>query len=338
LRIAFLGAGSIAERHIDAIRGTRAGDVTVVASRTEDKVRSFAEKKSIPHCTTDALEALGDPDVDTVVIAYPTFLHADLAIAALQAGKHVVVEKPIAETVSQAESMIAAARTARRQLLVCQLRRFWPSYATIHRAIQSGTFGRIHRMSFDFQAWWNWANRGWRIERPGGYFLDMHVHEVDLLSWWAGASPDGVTAVGTNVAEGDGVVALQFEHATGVLTYSGRCYGKTYPAGSTSRAQVEGDLGLAELVLENGTVRLNTTTSDGVRKEERTIAEETRTCWSRMWTALADTIERGAPPPLTPEEATASLRTTLCAVQSFENRGASHLADRRVLYSGRTWT
>src|SRR5579859_2068257 len=90
-QVAFIGAGGIAERHIDAIRRTGVGDVVVVSSRSLERAQALALKKGIRRATSSANEAISDPDVDTVVIAYPSFLHASLAKEALRAGKHVVV-------------------------------------------------------------------------------------------------------------------------------------------------------------------------------------------------------------------------------------------------------
>jgi len=276
---------------------------------------------------------VADPQVDTVVVAYPTFLHADLALHALRAGKHVVVEKPIAETYEEAHDMIDAARRAGRLLLVCQLRRFWPTYAEVKRFVASGEVGEVHRLTFDFQACWSWANRGWRIERPGGYFLDMHVHEVDLLSWWAGASPIGVMAAGQNQADREATVLLRYPNALGQISYSGRVPGKNYPTGSTSNVQVVGDDGWAEVALVGGTVRLTTCRGGTTSTIDRTIGEENAACWDRMWTDFTAALRNEAPPPLTPEEAGASLRAALAAVTAMEQPREVELPGPPVLYS-----
>lgn len=336
-RVAFIGAGGIAERHIDAIRRTGVGDVIVLASRSPERAKALADKKAIRRHTASVDEAIHDSDVDTVVVAYPTFLHASIALQALRAGKHVVVEKPIAGTVAEADEMIATATAASRSLLVCQVRRFWPCYSAMQRIIAGGTLGPVTRLAFDFQAFWHWRDRGWRIERPGGYFLDMHVHEIDLLSWWAGASPLSVSAAGDNVAEREGVVAVTFTQALGVLTFSGRVPGKTYPAASTTYAQVTGERGWAELLLAGGSSMLTVNADGGGERQERGIAEENRLGWDRMWTAFGATLNAGAPAPLLAQEASASLATTLAAAAELEKSSHRAAVMRPVAYSGSAW-
>ena len=164
-QIALIGAGGIAERHVDAIRRTGVGDVMIVVSRSPERARALAEKKAIPRHTASTNEAIHDPEVDTVLVAYPTFLHGAVALEAMRAGKNVVVEKPIAETLDDAQEMVATASATGRSLLVCHVRRFWPCYAAVRHLITRGTLGPVTRVAFDFQASWSWRDRGWRIER-----------------------------------------------------------------------------------------------------------------------------------------------------------------------------
>lgn len=322
-RIAFFGAGSIAERHVDALRRTGACEVALLVSRSAERARAFAERKAIPRWTNQPAEALNDDAVDAVVVAYPTFLHAALTRDALLAGKHVIVEKPIAESVADAESMAHAALAANRQLLVCQLRRFWPTYAAVKRFIVDGGAGAVQRLTADFQADWSWVDRGWRIERPGGYLLDMHVHEVDLLSWWAGRSPVAVVAVGENRAEREATALFTFPSrgdgrgAFGQLSFCGRVTGKPYPAGSTTHFQIICAAGRAEVAVEGGSIRLTTVVHGETCLTERPIAEEMRTGWDAMWQAFGATLAGRQPAPLTPEEATASLASSLAAIDAL---------------------
>ncbi len=333
MRIAFLGAGSIAERHIDAIRRTGAGEISWIISRTQERAEALASKKGIPNAGCDPRRAIESPEIDFVVVAYPTFLHGPLAIDALRAGKHVVVEKPIAETAEEAQAMVSAANESHRHVLVCQLRRFWPTYAAVKAFLHAEKAGRANRLTFDFQAHWSWASRGWRIQRPGGYFLDMHVHEVDLVSWWVGTSPLAVTGFGQNVAEREGAVLLQFPEALGQITFSGRIFGKTYPAGSTSAVQIACSGGWVEVEVADGTVTLTTNAHGVVERSQRGIGEENTVCWDRMWMAFSSAIAGDAPPPLTGAEATASLTTALAGVDAMQSGKVVDLSARATPYA-----
>ena len=97
---------------------------------------------------TDAAQLLADPDVDVVDITLPTYLHAEYAIRALQAGKHVICEKPMALCSADAKKMAATAKKAHRRLFVAQCIRFWPAYATAREVIRSRKYGRVRSAVF----------------------------------------------------------------------------------------------------------------------------------------------------------------------------------------------
>jgi predicted dehydrogenase len=115
-------------------------------------------------------------------------LHAQHAIAALEAGKHVICEKPMARTVAEGQAMLDAAKEADRQLLVGQVVRFFPEFRRLHDAIQGGQIGepaiarlsRVSRFPHGSGEWYN------EIDLSGGAILDMGVHDLDWLLWTLG--------------------------------------------------------------------------------------------------------------------------------------------------------
>src|SRR5512145_2441470 len=132
-----------------------------------------------------AEELIAEADVDVVDICLPTDLHASCAIQALEAGKHVLCEKPMALTASDADQMIAAAYTAGRQLMIAHCLRFWPEYQFLRQCIADRRYGRLLSLNM-----WrmgghpSWAARGWFADpaRSGGMALDLHIHDVDFAN------------------------------------------------------------------------------------------------------------------------------------------------------------
>ena len=318
MRLAFYGSGSIAERHIDTIRRGGRLDVAWLVSRSAERAEAFATKKDIPRWTIDSLAPLQDDSVDAVVVAYPTFRHEELAVQAFAAGKHVVCEKPLADSAAVAERIAAAGARARKLLLVGQLRRFWPTYARMRAFAQSGEAGELVRATVDFQAQWDWSNRGWRITSPGGYLLDMHVHELDLLLWFFDASPRRVWAVGENRAEREGTVVLEFASGQASLTYGGRVSGRPYPVGARTAFQLLCTNGRLEAEA-TGEVTCDTYIGGTLLEQRRTpIGEEIRAGWDGMWSAFTAALSGEAPVPIPPEEAVRNVAVTMAAVDAME--------------------
>jgi len=136
-------------------------------------------------------------DVQAVAIVTPTFLHADMSIAALEAGKHVFCEKPMALNGADAARMAAAARRAGRNLQIGHVLRFWPEYVEAKAMIDDRRFGALRSVdchrggAFPGWAWENWFNRA---ELSGLAAVDLHVHDVDVIHWWLGM-PSAVSSV-----------------------------------------------------------------------------------------------------------------------------------------------
>ena len=138
MRIALAGAGAFGIKHLDGLANIDGVTVTSVISRRPEQAEEVARKYGAPHSGTDLGEVLARDDVDAVILCTPTQLHAQQAIAAMRAGKHVQVEIPLADSWVDAEEV---ARTADETGLVCMVghtRRFNPSHQWVHRRIQAG--------------------------------------------------------------------------------------------------------------------------------------------------------------------------------------------------------
>jgi predicted dehydrogenase len=171
------------------------------------------------YASADAL--LADQDVHVVSICLPTNLHAEVAIAALKAGKHVLCEKPMAGRVSDCQDMAAAARETGKQLMLGHCLRYWPQYVKAHELISGGTYGktryaRFHRSSATpLWSWDSWLTDG---DRSGGAVLDMHIHDVDTALWWFG-TPARIDADGTFIGNMPATVDATWRYNDGPLVY-----------------------------------------------------------------------------------------------------------------------
>lgn len=126
-------------------------------------------------------EVLADPAVDLVVLATPNDLHATYAIQAMEAGKHVVTDKPMAVTLAEADKMVAAAKRTGKLLSVFQNRRWDGDYLTVRKLLDEGQLGTVRWIEMAWQRWG--APRGWRgqAEKGGGRLYDLGAHLVDQL-------------------------------------------------------------------------------------------------------------------------------------------------------------
>ena len=193
VRFAIVGCGTIAPFHAQAIQHADGAALVAVASRRPEQARIFAEERGIAWAPT-VDDLLRRADVDVVTICTPSGLHAEMAIAAALAGKHVVVEKPIAVTLAQADAMIEVCRQAGRSLAVISQLRFAPDVQEVQAAIAAGRLGRLLAADlsmkyFRSQAYYDSAEwRGTWAMDGGGALMNQGIHGIDLLLHLAGAA------------------------------------------------------------------------------------------------------------------------------------------------------
>ena len=153
-------------------------------------------------------EMLEGEELDLIDICTPTHLHSEMTVAALESGRHVICEKPMARTIEECDEMIGAAQRAEKFLFIAQCIRFWPEYEVLQRMVEDGELGRVTAARFVRQSPTpGWASDGWlmKSELSGGALLDLHIHDVDLLLSVFG-KPHAVLSRGSNiVSSGDPV-------------------------------------------------------------------------------------------------------------------------------------
>ncbi len=162
-------------------------EVAAVASPTKGHAAAFAERHGIARSYTDARELLGDRDVEMVWITTPNRLHAQHAIDAARAGKHVVCEKPLCLTLEEADAMIAACRQAGVLLLYAEELCFAPKYVKAKQLADEGAFGRVHLIKQGEKHSGPHSDWFWDVEQSGGgAVMDLGCHGIAFCWWFLG--------------------------------------------------------------------------------------------------------------------------------------------------------
>lgn len=189
-RIGILGAGAIAQIvHLPILSERIDVDLCAVSDLDASKVQELAGRFGVDRVVSDA-ELIGDPELDAVVIATPNSLHEELAVRALEAGKHVLVERPMALSGAGAQRVIDAATDAGRCLMVGMGHRFRPEVGALRSFVASGELGEIYAVrASSLVRHVPHARSAWRqdsAEAGGGALMDLGVASLDLGLWLVG--------------------------------------------------------------------------------------------------------------------------------------------------------
>lgn len=232
LGIGIIGAGHISRHHLEALAGTPEavcrGIVDVIAERAAQRAEEF----HIPDRGTDYRVLLDDPTVDAVIVCTPPYAHAEPTIAALEAGKHVLCEKPFALDVAEADAMVAAAERTGNFLCMASARsRLHPALMAARKLVEDGALGRVYHARTTFL-----RQRGrpaidilpginWFVDRQlagGGTLIDIGVYELDIMMWLMdNAQPRLVLATTTEEVGGPPPAGVNCDvefHATVMIT------------------------------------------------------------------------------------------------------------------------
>lgn len=204
-RWGILSTARIAERIITGARGAENAEVVAVGSRDQARARAWADGRGIEHAYGSYEELLAS-DIDAVYIGLPNSMHVEWSIKALEAGKHVLCEKPLARDPAEVERAFDAADRAGRVLMEAFMWRFHPQTDEIVRLVREGAIGelRVIRPAFGFNLPWL-ENVRWNAALEGGALMDVGCYCVSAARLVAGAEPERVS--GEQVLGGDGVDA-----------------------------------------------------------------------------------------------------------------------------------
>jgi predicted dehydrogenase len=202
VRLAIVGLGNMGRSHVRNMEEGKVPGIAVAALVDTDPaaLEPYAAKYT---CHRDVSEALARPDVEAVLVATPHYGHTTIGIAALNAGKHLLVEKPISVHRADCERLIAAyeARPRKEQVFAAMFnQRTTPVYRKVRALIQAGELGAIRRFNWIITDWFRtesyYRSGGWRATwggEGGGVLLNQCPHQLDLL-WWLMGQPETVQA------------------------------------------------------------------------------------------------------------------------------------------------
>ena len=234
LRWGVIGPGSIAETFVDSTHKHTEQRIVAVASRTPGRGSAFAAARGIEKVYTSYEQLVSDPDIDVVYIATTHEFHLEHALLAIEAGKHVLVEKPIAITAEQAQRIVDAASAAKVLAMEALWTRYLPQTDVVRQLLADGVFGEITMVQADFGH--NQTGKRLWNDADGGALLDLGIYALAWCSMALGA-PQSVSATGhlsTNGIDEQSVIRMEYASgAQSVVTTSLRSMG-------TVRASIAG--------------------------------------------------------------------------------------------------
>ena len=238
LKYAIIGFGGLGKVHFRAypevrekacteIKLTALCDIRESVFHTQTATNLGDEKADLNlsayHIYYSIDDLLDNEELDFVVTALPTYLHAEVAVKILNRGIHVFSEKPMALSEAEAESMVAAAKANHRKLMIGQCCRYEGKYVKLRELIDSGKYGKVLRAEFtriSGSPIWGWENWFMDESRSGGAILDLHVHDVDMIHYIFGM-PKSVTSYATNYKCKHDSVVTRYEYDDVLVTSVG---------------------------------------------------------------------------------------------------------------------
>jgi len=253
LKLAFTGTGYISKIHARAAQKLEGVELVAVVNHRPESMAAFAAEFDIPRQYADVGALLQDGDVDAISVNTPNYLHAPQTVTALEAGVHVMVEKPMAMDAVEAAAMMDAAVKSGARLMVAHCWRFDPEALWLREQVQAGRLGRIVRTK-GYGVHVNWGPSGWFTQKEfagGGAMADMGIHALDTARFLLGdPQPVSVYArIGTHYKDFDvddtGVVIVNWD--SGATSYIESGWWQPHADGPEASTQLYGTAGLGQL-------------------------------------------------------------------------------------------
>ena len=328
IRVGILGAGFMGSVHARALAKVEGVEIAGIYGRSENRAKPLADELGVPW-TTDLNQLIDDPTIDAIDNCLPAAQHREPLERALANNKHVLLEKPIAMDLENAEAIVSAAAESDRVVLVAHVLRFWPEYVELRERVLSGDLGRpLQALAWRRQPFPAWSALFANAELTGGGVIDQMIHDFDVLNWILG-TPQSVVATGVRNPKSGGwdqvQVLLDYGHASALVDG-----GAMMPESATFESALH-------LLCENGSLQYHFqpagrgVESGGGRNELRIFPNEGESSivtvdqtdpYLAEVTYWIDCIRNGTPAVVaTPADATLALRTALAAKRSIEAGG-----------------
>lgn len=336
LRVGFVGSGAVTQHyHLPALKAM--ADVQVVATADVDEARAAAAARlfRVPRHYADVRDLLRDADVEAVAVCVPPQWHAEIGLAALDAGRHLFVEKPVTLTLEECDRLAARAAGAQRHVMVGFNFRWHRLIRRARAMIRQGVIGRPEAVRSLFTTGLHVGAQGlgWRRQRGtgGGAFYDLGVHHFDLWRYLTGLEVEEVFAVSRSQASEDGIASVTATMTGGIVAealFSSRTSEANEveifgPEGSLRVACYRYDgLALLPASIGPGAVRTRLRRAAAGLRELPLAVWRMRTggeilhMYREEWRHFAASIRANSPPECTLEDGRRALEISLAAAAS----------------------
>jgi predicted dehydrogenase len=335
IRFAIVGYGFMGITHATQIINHPDAELVAVADQDPQKFKQATQGNIGSSSNQDLLAGIPQFDdfsaminsvsIDCVSICLPTHLHRPLAVQALDAGLHVICEKPMALTLADCDAMIEAARRNQRQLFVAQCLRFWPEYEILKSFIDSAALGRLQTLLMrrvSAPPFWS-GQDSWfaSAQKSGGCLFDLHVHDVDFVHYALGR-PTAVFSQGLDAPNGlNHSLITQYVFDPSLLCVAEGSW--NYPSGFKMSYTA---------LFENGVLEYDCTLTPSLRlirkgEQEATIPEVSAgDGYSREYDYFIRSLSDGnSGERMTPESARQSIEMALAEKESMQKNGLIRL-------------
>lgn len=200
LALALVGCGNMGSVHAENVHRNKRCRLACVYDPEQERATQLAHNFSVPYVAQSFETILADPKIEGLIIATPHHLHFEQVMQALDGGKHVLIEKPMALDAMQARQMCEQAKETKRRLLVGQNMRFWPNVEKARQTIQAGLIGQLSHVIRRRMVYQRNAGRPWAHDpaKAGGWLLQgITVHEIDALIYMTGLGIEVVSVLAT---------------------------------------------------------------------------------------------------------------------------------------------
>ncbi len=334
INVAVIGCGLIGKRRAQEASRNPQSQVLMAADINPAAVAELAQDYSC-HALTDWREAIASPEVDAVAVATHNGMLAEITIAALEAGKHVLVEKPMGRNLAEALQMAEAARTAQRVLKIGFNHRYHPAIAKAYQLYKEGTIGDIinirarygHGGRPGYEKEW----RGNPELAGGGELTDQGVHIADLIHWFAGLPTEAFAYLQTAVwpiqpLEDNGFGLFKF--ANGAVASFHTSWTQWKNLFSFEVYGQKGSLTIEGLGKSYGVERLivaRRKPSGGVPEMAETVFSGPDLSWQQEWQEFVAAVETGTPYLGTPEDGVAAMRMLDTLYRAVKERASAYV-------------
>ncbi|MGV1940997.1 Gfo/Idh/MocA family protein [Agrobacterium sp. 22-211-1] len=316
LKVGIIGAGHFGAAHADALRSVPNVELVAACRNDAEGLKGFIDQYGgKPYL--DYRDLLSDPNVEAVVVALPHHLHTHVAIACAEAGKHIMIEKPIAPTVAECREILAATRKAGVTIMPGHTMRFSLPFVAAKKIIDSGELGAMrYGSSRMIKLWMEENRRDWHLDPAtgGGMLFTAGIHALDRLLALAGRRATHISAITSTTfhqQKADDAALL-------LVRFGDSAAGQVASIGYTNGAFISGD----ELVFDNGVLTVDFFKGVTLGRDlkwhhidgsiEPDVPERGLI---RQWKAFLHAVSTGSPPPVTGED---GMHVVACIEAAFK--------------------